>query len=65
MASRFENDLRDSMQTTRLPVTVGQYIVRLRVLNDGPLKSLKFLTDFQNIKSKIENLEKALSTKIS
>lgn len=65
-ASRFENDLRDAMQTTRLPVTVGQYIVRLRVLNnDGPLKSLKFLTDFQSIKAKIENLEKALSTKIS
>lgn len=53
------------MQTTRLPVTVGQYIVRLRVLNGGPLKSLKFLTDFQSIKAKIENLEKALSTKIS
>jgi len=53
------------MQTTRLPITVGQYIVRLRVLNGGPLKSLKFLTDFKNIKSKIEDLDKALSTKIS
>jgi len=65
MSSRFENDLRDTMQTTRLPVTVGQYIVRLRILNGGPLKSLKFLTDFQAIKGKIENLDKALSTKIS
>lgn len=64
-SSRFESDLRDAMQTSRMPVTVGQYIIRLRILNGGPLKSLKFLTDFESIKGKIENLEKALSTKIS
>lgn len=63
---RYEDDLRTRLGSTRLPVTVGQYIQRLRVLNDNkPLGSMKFLMDFDGISKKIDNMDKALSTKTS
>jgi len=63
---RYEDDLRTRLNQNRLPVTVGQYIQRLRVLNDNkPLASMKFLMDFDGITKKIDGMDKAVSTKTS
>jgi len=63
---RYEDDLRTRLSATRLPVTVGQYIQRLRVLNDNkPITSMKFLMDFPAISKKIDDMDKAFSTKTS
>jgi hypothetical protein len=63
---RYEDDLKAKLTASRLPITVGQYIQRLRVLNgDKPLTSMKFLLDFPTISSKIDSMEKAFSTKTS
>lgn len=63
---RYEDDLKAKLTATRLPITVGQYIQRLRVLNgDKPLTSMKFLLDFPKISSTIDSMEKAFSTKTS
>jgi hypothetical protein len=63
---RFEDDLRTKMSKTRLPVTVGSYINRLRVINNNaPFSSLKFLMDFDSVMEKIESLNIAKATKTS
>jgi hypothetical protein len=63
---RYEDDLKAKLTVSRLPITVGQYIQRLRVLNgDKPLTSMKFLLDFPKIISMIDSMEKAFSTKTS
>ena len=62
----YEENLRDKLSATRAPITAGQYIKRLRVLNDNmPLTSMKFLLDFDTICNKIDSMEKAFSTKTS
>lgn len=66
MANRFEEDLRIKLGKSRISVTVGQYIRRLRVLNGGEsIKSLKFLMNFPAISKKIDDMQKAVSTKTS
>jgi hypothetical protein len=63
---RYEDDLRTRLSKGRLPVTVAQYIQRLRTLNDNaPLTSMKFLMDFDAMTKKIDNMDKAFSTKTS
>lgn len=63
---RYEEDLKTNLGKTRMAITVGQYIRRLRVLNDGePLASMKFLMDFNAISKKIDDMGKATSTKTS
>lgn len=63
---RYEDDLRTKLSKTRVPVTVGQYIQRLRTLNDNaPLTSMKFLMNFDAISKKIDDMDKAFSTKTS
>ena len=63
---KYEEELRNKLAKTRAPVTVGQYIKRLQVLNDGkPITSMKFLTDFDAILTKLENLKLAFTTKTS
>jgi integrase len=66
MPPRYEDELRTRLGQNRLPVTVGQYIQRLRVLNGGkPLTSMKFLMDFDAVTTRIDGLDKAASTKTS
>jgi hypothetical protein len=63
---RYEDDLRTKLSATRVPVTVGQYIQRLRTLNDNaPLTSMKFLMDFPTISKKIDDMDKSFTTKTS
>ena len=63
---RYEDDLRTRLSQDRLPVTVGQYIQRLRVLNGNkPLTSMKFLMDFAGITAAIDGMDKAATTKTS
>jgi hypothetical protein len=63
---RYEDDLRAKLSATRVPVTVGQYIQRLRTLNDNaPLTSMKFLMDFDAMSKKIDAMDKAFTTKTS
>lgn len=63
---RYEDDLRTKLSATRLPVTVGQYIQRLRTLNDNaPLTSMKFLMNFDTISKKIDDMDKSFTTKTS
>ena len=63
---RYEDELRERLNKDRLPVTVGQYIQRLRVLNGNkPLTSLKFLMDFDGVIAAIDGMDKADSTKTS
>lgn len=63
---RYEDDLRTKLSATRVPVTVGQYIQRLRTLNgNAPLTSMKFLMDFPTISKKIDDMEKSFTTKTS
>jgi len=63
---RYEDDLRTKLSKTRAPVTVGQYIQRLRTLNDNaPLTSMKFLMDFDAMSAKIDGMDKAFTTKTS
>lgn len=65
-AVRFEEDLKIKLAKTRMPITVSQYLRRLRVLNDGEsLKSMKFLMDFPAISKKIDDLPGAVATKTS
>lgn len=65
-SNRFENDLKETLQKTRMPITVAQYMKRLRVLNgDKPIQSFKFLLAFDTIKAKIESMNRALSTRCS
>ena len=63
---RYEDDLRTKLSASRLPVTVGQYIQRLRTLNDNaPLTSMKFLMDYDTMSKKIDSMDKAFTTKTS
>jgi hypothetical protein len=63
---RYEDDLRIKLSKDRLPVTVGQYIQRLRAINgNAPLTSMKFLMDFDAVTKKIDSMDKAFSTKTS
>jgi hypothetical protein len=63
---RFEDDLRTKMSKTRLPVTVGQYINRLRVINENkPVSSLKFLLDFEGVMTRLDGMTLAKTTKLS
>lgn len=63
---RFEDDLRTKMSKTRLPITVGQYINRLRVINENkPVSSLKFLLDFEGVMTRLEGMTLAKTTKLS
>ncbi len=63
---RYEDDLRTKLSATRVAVTVGQYIQRLRTLNDNaPLTSMKFLMDYDTISKKIDDMNKSFTTKTS
>lgn len=63
---RYEDDLRTKLSATRVPITVGQYIQRLRTLNENaPLTSMKFLMDFDKISKKIDDMDKSFTTKTS
>ena len=62
----YEDTLREKLSKTRSPVTVGQYIKRLQVLNNNKkLKNLSFLVDYDGIMKKIEELNLAFSTQTS
>lgn len=66
MANRFEQDLKMKLGTTRMPITVAQYIRRLRTFNNNEsIKSIKFLMDFPKISNIIDKMDKAVSTKTS
>jgi len=66
MANRFEQDLKMKLGATRMPITVAQYIRRLRTFNnDESIKSIKFLMDFPKISNIIDTMDKAVSTKTS
>lgn len=62
----FENELNAKLSKDRAPVTVGQYMRRLQVLNDNKrLTSMKFLLDHEKMIKKIEEMPLAESTKLS
>lgn len=62
----YTEELRVKLSKTRAPVTVGSYIRRLTVLNGGqPIKSMKFLLQFDDIILKISEMDKSFSTKTS
>jgi len=62
----YEEELKIKLLKTRAPVTVEQYIKRLRVLNDNqPIKNLKFLLESEDVLNKIESLPLSFSTKTS
>lgn len=63
---RYTEELREKLNKTRAPVTVGAYLRRLKVLNDNkPIQSMKFLLDYVTIVTKINSMEKAFTTKTS
>jgi len=58
--------LEIELKKTRADITVKQYLKRLLSINDDkPFTSLKFLSDFQVVKDKINAMDLAFSTKIS
>ena len=62
----YEEELKIKLLKSRAPVTVQQYIKRLRVLNDNePIKNLKFLLPVEDVLQKIEDLPLTFSTKTS
>lgn len=64
--NRYEEDLRVKLSKTRTPITVAQYIKRLRIINDDkPLTSMKFLMDYDAVCAKLDAMTKAFTTKTS
>lgn len=66
MANRYMEDLREKLNKTRAPVTVGAYLRRLKLLNDDkPFQSMKFLMDYDAITKKIDEMKLSFNTKTS
>lgn len=59
-------DLREKLNKTRAPVTVGAYLRRVKLLNDDkPFQSMKFLMDYDAITKKIDDMQLSFNTKTS